>query len=88
MRITSSISGCCRRTRSWRKAISANISIRCSRTAAIRSISSTDGSALTDQLAQALERAGIGQEDCTRLCARLNASSSTFGADLDGGGAV
>ena len=38
-----------------------------------------DGSALTDQLAQALERAGIGQEDCTRLCARLNASSSTFG---------
>ena len=41
-----------------------------------------DGSALTDQLAQALERAGIGQEDCTRLCARLNASSSTFGQTL------
>ena len=37
-----------------------------------------DGSALTDQLAQALERAGIGQEDCTRLCARLNASSDVY----------
>ena len=38
-----------------------------------------DGSPVTQQLEQALARAGFDQKDCTQLCARLNAESSEFG---------